>query len=75
MSRWLLPGLALVAASVFFVAGFIVWRQMSYPGTCPPFTFCATVEAHRSHPLGAELLWGTSAAFALLAIWSTLRVV
>jgi hypothetical protein len=76
MKQWLLTGLAFIAAVVCFVAGLIVWSQMSQPPVCSSGYLCALYgPPYRLHPLRAELLWGASAAFALLAIWSTLLVV
>ena len=76
MKQWFLSGLALVAAAVCFVAGLIVWRQMSQPPVCSGGYLCALYgPPFRLHPLRAELLWGASLGFGLLAMWSALRVV
>ncbi len=70
--RWAIPGLAFVAALVCFVAGVVVWGEMSRQ-ECPRDVICGLYIPHRLHPLRAELLWGASATFAAIGVWTTWR--
>lgn len=65
-------GLAFVTAIVLFVAGLVVWRQMSTLAGPPVMSgalYFRLPEPYRLHPLRAEILWAASAAFAVIGVW------
>jgi len=71
---WLISTIALVVTLALFVAGLVTWRMFSTLPACPPHVICgAPPPPHRLHPFRAELLWGASAVFALVAVGVGLR--
>jgi hypothetical protein len=80
MRSRLVPALAALAAIACLVAGAVTWRMFSGPPAqppCPAGTLCGYAlppAPYRLHPLRAELLWAASAALALVAVGTGIRV-